>query len=111
MRRAFLVVLFLLCTTRASAAPQLTLTWMDTSTNEDSFRVERRTDPGGSFFEIGQTGVNIVTYVDLALILDQRYCYRVRAANRAGFSGYSNEACDTYPSLPLAPSGLTVTAP
>jgi hypothetical protein len=80
-----------------SGAAQLTLTWSQMSTNEDGFKVERKIGTGGAYSEIGITGANVTTYVDGAVSGGTTYCYRVRAFNGAGHSGYSNEACGTLP--------------
>src|SRR5262245_8175471 len=73
-------------------AAQLTLSWSDNSTNEDGFRIERRTDTG-TYAEIATVGVNTASYTDVNLPNGTNYCYRVRAYNPGGMSGYSNERC------------------
>lgn len=82
-----------------SAAPasssQINLAWTDNSTNEDGFRVERKTT--GSFTEIATVGPNTTTFNDTGLSASTSYTYRVRAYNTAGNSGYSNEASATTP--------------
>src|SRR5262245_43500761 len=77
-----------------TAAP-LTLSWSDNSTNEDGFRIERRTGTTGTYAEIATVGVNTVSYTDVNVADGTTYCYRVRAYNAAGMSGYSNEQCAT----------------
>ncbi len=80
-----------------SAAPasssQIDLAWTDNSTNEDGFRIERKTT--GSFTEIATVGPNTTSFNDTGLSASTSYTYRVRAYNTAGNSGYSNEASAT----------------
>ncbi|HEY6365849.1 MAG TPA: hypothetical protein VI585_13775, partial [Candidatus Binatia bacterium] len=51
----------------AVTAAQLTLSWSDNSTNEDGFRVERRTGTAGTYAEIAAVGVNVKSYTDVNL--------------------------------------------
>src|SRR5262245_11296977 len=78
-------------------AVQFTLTWIDTSVNEDGFQIERKTDTTGTFAQVATVGANVSSYADLSLppTVGATYCYRVRAYNAAGNSGYSNQACGT----------------
>jgi len=78
----------------AITAAQLTLSWSDNSTNEAGFRIERRTGTG-TYAEIATLGVNAASYTDVNLANGTTYCYRVRAYNAGGVSGYSNEQCAT----------------
>jgi len=84
------------------------LNWTDNSDNEDGFKIERKTPsiPGDTFGEIAQVGTDVVTYKD-AVTDGQQRCYRVRAFNAAGDSGYTNEACGLP--TPKDPINLTVT--
>jgi hypothetical protein len=84
-----LVVAIVWLTAAAPAlAAQLTLTWTDNASNESGFRVERRLNPAGSYSEIRTLGPNVTTYADTTVTAGQGYCYRVRAYNSAGNSGY-----------------------
>ena len=82
---------------------QLTLTWTDNANNESGYLVERRIG-GGSYSQIAVLAANSTTYTDPGLTGSTTHCYRVRAFNAAGGSGYSNEACKT-----TAQSTLNVT--
>ncbi|MGH7848000.1 MAG: chitobiase/beta-hexosaminidase C-terminal domain-containing protein [Candidatus Binatia bacterium] len=74
------------------SAPKFTLTWQDNSTNEDNFQIERKTG-SGSYAAVATVAANVNSYVDAAVVSGITYCYRVRAANSAGTSSYTNEAC------------------
>lgn len=84
------------------------LNWTDNAANEDSYRVERRTPPG-PFEEVAIIAADSQAYTDTSLSPITTYVYRVRAANSAGFSGYSNEVTIVTPSpaAPQAPTNLT----
>jgi List-Bact-rpt repeat protein len=72
---------------------QLTATWLDTSSNEAGFSVERAAGTTGTFAEIGTTGPGVTVYTDTTVAPSTTYCYRVRAYNTSAYSGYSNMAC------------------
>jgi len=103
-------ILALLCVLPYSAlAAKGTLTWVDNSTTEDGFIVERK-DAGGSYAELARLIANATTYVDTTLTPSQSVCYRVKAYNTGGVSGPSNEACGIAPpTAPNDPTNLNVT--
>jgi hypothetical protein len=78
-----------------AAAGQLSLTWIDNSSDEAGFSVERSTGASGTFAQIVTTGPGVTAYTDSGLADATTYCYRVRAFNNAGYSGYGNTACTT----------------
>ena len=78
---------------RAERAIHLTLDWVDHAGGTANFIVERKTGTTGTYTRIATTGTGITTYVDLAVVAGTTYCYRVKASNALGESGYSNEAC------------------
>ena len=103
-------LLTVLSSPAAITAAQLTLSWSDNSNNEDGFRIEKRTGTTGTYAEIAALGVNAASYTDVNLANGTTYCYRVRAYNAGGASGYSNEQCATTPvatsyTLTVAKSG------
>jgi N-acetylmuramoyl-L-alanine amidase len=75
----------------------MTLYWNDNSNNEQQFKIERRN--GGSWSHIATVGANTASYTSSGLSAGTQYCFRVRAYNSAGDSGYSNEPC-TNTSMP-----------
>lgn len=94
-----------------AAAPTVTITWIDKSDNEAGFKVERKLGTTGDFAQVGTVAANVATYLDPNLAFGVAYCYRVRAYNAAGDSGFTNEACvTTKPNpLPNSPTGLSAT--
>jgi len=79
----------------AERAAQLTLDWVDNAGGTANFIVERKTGTAGTYARIATTGTGITTYIDAAVVAGTTYCYRVKASNALGDSGYSNEACKT----------------
>ena len=77
----------------AERAAQLTLNWVDHTGGSANFIIERSTQTPGTYARIATTGIGITTYVDSAVVAGTTYCYRVKASNALGDSGYSNEAC------------------
>lgn len=86
--------------TALATLPRLQLTWADNSTNEESFVVERKTGQAGTYQHVATLPPNTTTYVDMSVEEGVTYCYRVRAVNAAGRSGYTNEGC----ALPKTPT-------
>jgi len=110
MKRFLLTLLMVLLLPLSLEAATYTLTWQDTSSGnnqETSFRLERRTGASGTFSEIGFVGADIQTYVDSTAQNNTLYCYRVKARNAVGDSGYSNVACAP---VPAAITNLAVTS-
>lgn len=70
---------------------QAVVRWTDQSDNELEFQIERRPASGGSFEQIATLTANVTSYADSGLMAEAGYLYRVRAANGAGESEYSNE--------------------
>lgn len=78
-----------------TSTTQVDLSWTDNSTNEQGFKIERKTG-SGTYSVVGSTGVNITTFSDLGLTPNTTYTYRVYAYNNAGNSlQYSNEVTVT----------------
>jgi uncharacterized protein (TIGR02145 family) len=67
------------------------LSWVDRSTNETGFKIERKL-AGGAFSIIGTTVSDVSTFKDSGLTPSTTYIYRVYSFNSAGNSTtYSNE--------------------
>lgn len=89
---------------------QINLSWVDNSSNEDGFKVERKTTASGTYTEIATVGSNVTSYNSTSLSGSTEYCYRVRAYNTVGNSAYTNESCNTtFPDLPAVPLNLVAT--
>ena len=90
------------------SASQINLVWIDNSSDETGFRIERKTGPGGTYAEIATVGANVTSYNNTGLSSSTLYYYRVRATNAVGDSAYSAEANATTFNMP--PS-VSLTAP
>jgi hypothetical protein len=85
----------------AFSSNQISLSWVDNSSNENGFNIERATGSGGTFFQIGTQSANLNFYNNTGLAANTTYCYRVRAYNANGDSSYANQSCaTTQPTLP-----------
>ena len=99
MKKRYLLALLLLNACGSDGPPpppataKLKLTWVDNSDNEDGFEIEKKVTAEGTFSPLPKLPVNTTSYTDTGLTMNQVYCYRLRAFNVAGYSGYSNEAC------------------
>jgi hypothetical protein len=71
------------------------LDWIDNSTNEDKFYIQRSTNSGASWLMRDSVNNGIVTYTDNSVNSGQIYCYRVCSGNCRGNSAYTSNACDT----------------
>jgi subtilisin len=83
------------------SSSQMNLTWVDNSSFEDGFKIERWN--GSSFMQINTVSANVTSYVDSGLAASTTYFYRVKAYNSAGDSGYSNEIGPTTSPPPPPP--------
>ncbi len=66
---------------------EVMLSWVDNSSNEEKFVIVRN----GYLLEI--VGEDVTTWTDSSCQPDRDYCYKVYAANSAGASATTNEAC------------------
>jgi uncharacterized protein (TIGR02145 family) len=74
----------------AVSATQINLSWTDKSTNEDGFKIQRKTGTG-IFTDIGNVAKDVTNYADNGLSAGT-YVYRVYSYNNVGNSPtYSNE--------------------
>jgi hypothetical protein len=92
------------------SSTQVSLTWKDNSTDEQTFRVETKV-AGGSFQQAASVAANTTSTVLSGLKGGTEYIVRVRAANKNGFSAYtSNVRVTTTAATGLeAPTSLVAT--
>jgi fibronectin type 3 domain-containing protein len=94
----------------AVSSSQINLTWTDNALAEDGYRIEQSAVDNLHYNEIAVIGPNQTSYNATGLNAGTKYYYRVRAYNSITMSVYSSEKnATTLSSIPLAPSGLTVT--
>lgn len=86
------------------------VSWVDGSSDEAFFKVERALSPDGDWTVVGTTGANTTTYTDAGLAANTTYYYRVSAISAGGVSGASNTfaaiTADPPMRLPTAPRKL-----
>lgn len=96
-----------------SGATSIRLTWTGNNSDGTVFLLERANrTTGAAFVQIARVNYSrALSYDDNALSSGTEYCYRVRANNESGNSGYSNISCATTTlTAPTSPTRLTATA-
>lgn len=91
------------------SATSITLTWVDKSTTESGFIVERSAD-GVTFVQTTSVIAGIGTCTDSTLSPSTKYWYRVCAYNSGGNSAYTTAASATTIALPAVPAAPTTLA-
>ena len=78
-------------------ATSLRVNFTDNTYDETNIWIERKIGTGGSWLSLGSFGALIGTgnwyWINSSLSSKTTYCYRLKATNNVGSSGYSNEAC------------------
>ncbi len=89
---------------------QIDLSWVDQSSAESEYRMERRVS-GGTFAEVALTAADITGYEDTGLESSTTYEYQVRACDAGDCSAYSDLASATTDVIPppAAPGSLVAT--
>ncbi len=76
-----------------NSATNAQLVWVDNASDETGFRIERKTNAGGSYASVGTVGANVTHFVDTGVFAHGNvYYYRVIATGAAGESPPSGEA-------------------
>jgi hypothetical protein len=83
----------------AQSATKVTLSWVNTATNQIEFKIERSIE-NVSFSQINTVAAGVTSYIDTSAAGSTTYYYRVRASNTAGDSADSNTATATTPAAP-----------
>ncbi len=85
----------------------INVTWIDNSSNETGFRVERAAVDTGPWTSVVITSENVTTFDDGQVPgAEQPVCYRVLAVNSSGNSAPSNVDCTA---MPQGPANLVAT--
>jgi len=71
------------------------INWVDNSSNEDKFMIDRSTNGGSNWTVRDSVAANTTQYTDGGLTQNTQYCYRVYAKNCVGISANSNQVCST----------------
>jgi murein DD-endopeptidase MepM/ murein hydrolase activator NlpD len=108
-------------TTPTLGPTALILTWIDTTTTETGFDVERKTGTSGTYTKLSQSPAksgsgSTGSYISSGLTPNTLYCYRVRAVQNTTYSTYTPDYCiTTKPATtvtpPSIPTNLSVTLP
>jgi hypothetical protein len=95
----------------AVAPGQIELDWVDNSSNETGFALERSPNGVNNWAEIASIADNTTTYTDTGLTSGATFFYRVSAYNLNGESGISNTASATTAQVPPeSPTNLEAVA-
>ncbi len=78
-----------------AGAKKIDLRWIDNSSGESGFKIERSSNKGKSYSQIATMSGNATTFSDLGLRSGRIYYYRVRAYTATNNSAYSNIAGTT----------------
>ncbi|MBI4637936.1 MAG: SBBP repeat-containing protein [Candidatus Rokubacteria bacterium] len=97
-------------TATVASPTEVALAWIDASTDETGFEIERDSQ-GGGFALLTFVGPDVQSFQDTTVSVTRTYSYRVRAVGVAGASDFSNIATVTVPAgkLVVLPPRLTFT--
>jgi inhibitor of cysteine peptidase len=76
----------------SASTSRINLSWIDTSSNESGFRIERSPNGVSSWLQVATVGADVEAWSNTGLSLFTLYYYRVQAYNSYGSSPYSNVA-------------------
>ncbi len=95
-------------TATVESSDSVILNWIDNSSNEVGFYLERM-EGTGNYTVLATPGAGVTTYTDGTVAIGTSYTYRIRAYNLMGNSTYSGTVAATA-STSVAPASLTATA-
>lgn len=90
------------CRATALSGTRASLSWLDRSSNETSFRIEAKTESDTTFEEIGFVGANVTSTSVGNLTPNTTYSFRIRARGTGGDSSPSNQSTITTLDQPPA---------
>ena len=97
-------------TATAASPTTINLTWVDNSTSETGFSIERSTN-GTSYVVIATANANATSYADQNLTEKTQYFYQIRSVKGTVNSTYTTAVnTTTQPALPIAPTSLVAAA-
>jgi hypothetical protein len=81
----------------------ISLSWMDQSDNESSFKLEHALAGSTDFTPVRDDTLpaGTTSYSDEGLLQGTQYCYRIQAVNPAGASDFSAPVCGQTTGIPL----------
>jgi GDSL-like Lipase/Acylhydrolase family/Secretion system C-terminal sorting domain/Fibronectin type III domain len=89
---------------------EIGLSWIDNSSNETGFEIQRSLSSEEGFVPVGSSGPNNSEWSDTTLAPITKYYYRVHAFNSSGSSSYINTSATTLPLPPNTPMALAAKA-
>lgn len=91
---------------------QVRLSWLDNSSNEQGFQIERKTGATGNWTPLATAAANQTSLLSEASLAEfTLYFYRIRAYKDGLTSAYSNEASLLTPLVPPSNLSATLSAP
>ncbi len=75
----------------SNTGTSLTIRWVDNANNESSYKVERSDGDNSHYTQVASLSTDAKQYVSNNLVVGVLYYFKVRCANLAGFSNYSDE--------------------
>lgn len=86
----------------------LRVNWVDSSSNEEKFVIERSTNGGSNWVLRDSVAAGVVQYTDNGLIQNTQYCYRVYAKNCLGASAPTTQVCGTTTFVGVSQTGAEI---
>nr|HMT13009.1 T9SS type A sorting domain-containing protein [Ignavibacteria bacterium] len=86
----------------------LRFNWIDSSSNEDKFMIERSTNGGTNWVIRDSVAAGVVQYTDNGLTQNTQYCYRVFAKNCMGASAPTTQVCGTTTFVGVSQTGAEI---
>lgn len=88
----------------AISTTRIDLRWVDNSSEETGFAIERSVDGGSTFAQVAVVGGNVTSYSNTGLSPGTTYVYRIRATSAAGMSSPSPASSARTPASTAGPA-------